>query len=200
MVSDAIQTIPIQVAAPADPQARSEERAWLDRCALGDRQAIDWVLHRYRDRIVHVAATVLRNPREAEDVAQEAFIKAFRQIGQFRAESGFYAWLYRIVVNLCLDKMRRKHVTAEVSLDAAPPALAASSPDLDKKILVQQLLNSLSPTIRAALLLRDVEGFDYAEIAVLLEIPVGTVRSRLNAARKQFRQRWLALQAEENRV
>src|SRR5437016_8317375 len=97
---------------------RQEERAWLDRCAEGDERAIRWVLNRYRDRVVRLAAHVLHNPREAEDVAQEAFVKAFRQIGQFRGESGFYAWLYRIVINLCLDRMRRKCMTAEMPLEA----------------------------------------------------------------------------------
>src|SRR5262245_1815452 len=112
-----------------DNSDRLEERAWLDRCATGDERAIRWVLDRYRDRVVRLAAHVLHNPREAEDVAQDAFVKAFRQIGQFRGDSGFYAWLYRIVVNLCLDRMRRKCVTAEMPLDeSALPSLVACVP------------------------------------------------------------------------
>src|SRR5579871_6150437 len=97
----------------ADASERREERAWLDRCAEGDERAIRWVLHRYRDRVVRLAAHVLHNPREAEDVAQEAFVKAFKQIGQFRGESGFYAWLYRIVINLCLDLIFNDTATTE---------------------------------------------------------------------------------------
>jgi RNA polymerase sigma-70 factor (ECF subfamily) len=184
-----------------DSEERREERAWLDRCAEGDERAIRWILNRYRDRVVRLAAHVLHNPREAEDVAQEAFVKAFRQIGQFRGESGFYAWLYRIVINLCLDRMRRKCMTAEMPLeDGGLPCLAASAPDMDKRLAVEQVLNSLTPPMRAALVLREVEGMEYSEIAVVLEIPVGTVRSRLNTARDQFRRRWMAIQEEANHV
>jgi len=180
---------------------RREERAWLDRCALGDERAIRWVLHRYRDRVVRLAAHVLHSSREAEDVAQEAFVKAFRQIDQFRGDSGFYAWLYRIVINLCLDRMRRKSVSAELPLETQTlPMTASVSPDLDKRIVVEQILNSLTPPMRSALVLREVEGLEYAEIAVVLQIPVGTVRSRLNTAREQFRRRWVAIQEEANHV
>lgn len=180
---------------------RQEERAWLDRCAQGDERAIRWVLHRYRDRVVRLAAHVLHNPREAEDVAQEAFVKAFRQISQFRGESGFYAWLYRIVINLCLDRMRRKCATSEMSLDEGVlPSVAATTPDMEKRLAVEQVLNSLSPPMRAALVLREVEGLEYAEIAIVLNIPVGTVRSRLNTAREQFRRRWMAIQEETDHV
>jgi RNA polymerase sigma-70 factor, ECF subfamily len=185
----------------AEHAERREERAWLDKCAEGDEKAIRWVLHRYRDRVVRLAAHVLHNPREAEDVAQEAFVKAFRQIGQFRGDSGFYAWLYRIVINLCLDRMRRKCMTAEMPLDETlAPASVMPIPDVEKRMTVTQVLNSLTPPMRAALVLREMEGLEYAEIADVLHIPVGTVRSRLNTAREQFRRRWTALQEEANHV
>src|SRR5262245_37908135 len=170
----------------AEHAERREERAWLDKCAEGDEKAIRWVLNRYRDRVVRLAAHVLHNPREAEDVAQEAFVKAFRLIGQFRGESGFYAWLYRIVINLCLDRMRRECVTAETPLDKSYATLVTHAPDMEKRLIVEQVLNSLTPPMRAALMLREVEGLEYTEIATVLNIPVGTVRSRLNTAREQF--------------
>jgi RNA polymerase sigma-70 factor (ECF subfamily) len=179
---------------------RREERAWLDRCALGDERAIRWVLNRYRDRVVRLAAHVLHNSREAEDVAQEAFVKAFRQIGQFRGDSGFYAWLYRIVINLCLDRMRRKSMTSEMPLEENVAHFVAVAPDVENRLSVAQVLDSLTPPMRAALVLREVEGLEYAEIADVLNIPVGTVRSRLNTAREQFRRRWTALEEEVNHV
>ena len=179
---------------------RREERAWLDRCALGEEKAIRWVLDRYRERVVRLAAHVLHNSREAEDVAQEAFIKAFKQIGQFRGESGFYAWLYRIVVNICLDRMRRKSVTSELPFDETLPQTISVNPDIEKRLAVQQVMNSLSVPMRAALTLREVEGLDYSEIAEVLNIPVGTVRSRLNSARDQFRKKWIAIQEETQNV
>ena len=185
----------------ADSRDREEERVWLDRCALGDERAIRWVLNRYRERVVRLASHVLHNSREAEDVAQEAFVKAFRQIDQFRGESGFYAWLYRIVINLCLDRMRRKCVTSEIPLEERTlPTHSLSNPDMEKRLAVEQVLDSLTPPMRAALVLREVEGLEYAEIAQVLSIPVGTVRSRLNTAREQFRRRWTAIQEEANHV
>ncbi len=184
-----------------DIQDRLEERAYLDRCALGDEKAIRWVMRKYRERVVRLASHVLHNPRDAEDVAQETFVKAFRQIAQFRGESGFYAWLYRIVINLCLDRMRRKYSTAEMSLDATIlPTLFSPPLDLDKRLAVEQILDTLSPPMRAALVLREVEGLDYNEIAIVLEIPLGTVRSRLNTAREQFRKRWTAAEREADDV
>jgi len=184
-----------------DTNDRKEERAWLDRCAKGEERAIRWVLHRYRDRVVRLATHVLHNSREAEDVAQEAFVKAFRQIDQFRGESGFYAWLYRIVINLCLDRMRRKSASSEIPLEERTLTVPSQArPDMEKRMMVEQILNSLTPPMRAALVLREVEGLEYAEIAEVLNIPVGTVRSRLNTAREQFRRRWTAVQEEANHV
>src|SRR5579871_4544366 len=124
--------------AAATCDERKEERAWLDRCALGDERAIRWVLNRYRDRVVRLAAHVLHSSREAEDVAQEAFVKAFRQIDQFRGDSGFYAWLYRIVINLCLDRMRRKCASSEMPLEESISAFIASAPDVEKRLSVEQ--------------------------------------------------------------
>ena len=192
---------PTAAGATVDLHARHEERVWLDRCCEGDERAIRWILNRYRDRVVRLAAHVLHNSREAEDVAQEAFVKAFRQIKQFRGESGFYAWLYRIVINLCLDRMRRKSATAEIDFEeSCISGLASCSTDIETQIVVKQILLSLSPPMRAALVLREVEGFDYVEISEVLGIPLGTVRSRLNTARAQFRRKWLAIQKEVDHV
>lgn len=187
-------------ATSADVDERSEELRWLDRCARGDEEAVRWVLRRYRTRVIRLAAHVLRNTRDAEDVAQEAFVKAFRQVGQFRGQVSFYAWLYRIVVNLCLDRLRRKQATSEVFLDDAEHLVGVTDPDIDKRVLVQQLLDTLSPPMRATLVLREIEGLDYAEIAEVLQIPMGTVRSRLNTAREQFRRRWTAIVKETQDV
>ncbi len=190
-----------QPAAPSSTEEieRAEERKMLDRCAQGDERAIRWVLSKYRERVTRLAAHVLRSPKEAEDVAQDAFLKAFRQMDQFQGKSSFYAWLYRIVVNLCLDRLRKKSVSSEMPMDDAMlPFLCASSPDLDLRMAVHQTLDSLTPPMRAALVLRELEGMEYAEIAETLGVPLGTVRSRLNSAREQFRLRW-SQQMEELR-
>ena len=183
-----------------DDTERREEQSMLVRCASGDEIAVRWVVKRYRHRVVGIAARVLRNPRDAEDVAQEAFVKAFRQIAQFRGDSRFYVWLYRIVVNLCLDRLRRKSASSELPLEDAMPTPVSITPDIDTRLAVEQVLDSLSPPMRAALVLRDVEGLDYLEIAMVLGIPLGTVRSRLHSARKEFRRRWTELLQETNKI
>src|SRR5436305_1630212 len=93
------ESLRIPTAQSLDDADRLQEQAMLDRCALGEERAIRWVLQQYRARVIRVASHILRNRREAEDVAQEAFLKAFRHLAQYRGNSRFYLWLYRIVVN-----------------------------------------------------------------------------------------------------
>ena len=173
-----------------------EERLWVSRAKAGEEAAYRWLLARYRARAVRLAAHVLRRDGEAEDVAQEAFLKAFRRLPSFSGEGRFSAWLFRIVVRTCLDRQRSAHWERE-----APEEAAATSPssaaDTDTRLLVSALLDRLAPPMRAALVLREMEGLDYDEIAQTLGIPVGTVRSRLHSARAQFRQMWEAANAEE---
>lgn len=176
------------------PREDREEAAWVSRARAGDETAYRWLLERYRARAVRLAAHVLRHEGEAEDVAQEAFIKAFRRLPSFRGEGRFSAWLFGIVVRLCLDRRRSARWTREVSEEIAPLA-SAPADDPDMRLLMETLLDRLSPPMRAALILREMEGLDYDEIAQTLGIPVGTVRSRLHAARAQFRALWMA--AEE---
>ncbi len=186
------------VAAPAVSRDEREEAQWIARARANDPAAFRWLLERYRTRVVRLAAHVLRRDDEAEDVAQEAFLRAFRQISKFRGERGFAPWLFRIVVRLCLDRLRLSRWTAEA------PALAAEAlapaEDIDTRLLIETLLDQLSPPMRAALTLRELEGLEYEEIADTLQIPVGTVRSRLNAARVQFRRLWAAAQEEDAHV
>ena len=172
-----------------------EEAAWVARARVGEEAAYRWLLGRYRTRVVRLAAHILRHDGEAEDVAQEAFLKAFRRLPSFRGEGRFSAWLFGITVRLCLDRRRSARWTREVPAHAA---LVAYSPadNPDTRLLVADLLDRLSPPMRAALILREMEGLDYEEVAQTLGIPVGTVRSRLSAARAQFRALWTAAQED----
>ena len=153
---------------------------------------------------MRLAAHILRQSAEAEDLAQEAFLRAFCQIGEFRGDAAFYTWLYRIIVRLCLNRMRKPHWLREQSLWSSADYLSAwhepSSEPSETRLLVSSLLDSLSPPLRAALVLRELEGLDYAEIAETLQIPVGTVRSRLSAAREQFRTLWDRIHEETAHV
>lgn len=180
---------------PADP----EEAHWVAQARAGDSAGHRWLLERYRARVVRLAAHVLRRPDEAEDVAQEAFVRAFRKLPSFRAEGRFQAWLFAIVVRTCQDRCRVARWNAEIAV--AEPREGTSSirvpaEEADTRMLVETLLDQLSPIMRATLVLRELEGLEYEEIAQALGVPVGTVRSRLNSARARFRELWLEANRE----
>jgi RNA polymerase sigma-70 factor (ECF subfamily) len=147
---------------------------------------------------------VLRRPAEAEDLVQEALLRAFAQIRGFRGDCAFYTWLARIVIRLCLNRMRHPGWHREMDLTLSADHLEAIQPSTPEqyanRLLVETLLDRLSPPLRAALVLRELEGLDYQEIAAALQIPVGTVRSRLNAARSQFRTLWQSVMEETTHV
>jgi RNA polymerase sigma-70 factor (ECF subfamily) len=176
--------------ARSSPAETAEEREWIRRCRQGDEDAFRSLLHRYRGPATYLAAQILGDATEAEDVVQEAFLHVFRSLHRFRGDASFYSWLYRIVVNLCLSRMRRKSRRRCIPLEEISRDHEGAAPSWDTRLQVETLLASLSEEIRVTLLLREVAGLSYAEIAEELEIPVGTVRSRLNAGREQFRRRW----------
>ncbi len=180
------------------PHDREEVR-WVVRAQAGDAAGQRWLLERYRMRMVRLAAHVLRGEADAEDVAQEAFVQAFRHLGALRGDgSAFAPWLRRIVVRRCLDHLRRPARLREVPAHEAHDWQGqGSTARTDTRLLVEMLLDKLPPPLRAALVLRECEGMDYEEIADVLRVPVGTVRSRLHAARAQFRTLWLAAEGED---
>ena len=152
-----------------------------------------------RDRAYRVAFRILRDPDQAEDVLQEAFIKAYRGIRQFERRSAFYTWLYRIVVNLALDRRRRERPGSRiewedsVAHEVEPRAVVGQSPDPDlsaRRAEVREILSEgiqrLPDGQREVLLLREIEGLSYEEIATSMEISKGTVMSRLHYARRKL--------------
>lgn len=191
-----------------NPGEDVEEACWLERARSGDEAGYAWLLSRYRNRAVRLAAHVLRRPSEAEDAAQEAFIRAFRNLHSFRGEGRFYTWLYHIVVRVCLDRRRLARWESEVQTDEVSLGLhkgggtyePSGTELIHHKLLVERLLDQLTPPMRAALVLREIEGLEYVEIAEVLGIPVGTVRSRLNAARAKFRSIYEAALEEARNV
>ncbi len=197
--------------APACRSADDEEARVLARARTGDEAAFAWLLSRYRPLVLRLAAHVLRcggASGEAEDAAQEGFIRAFQNLPAFRGGNGgnddansFRAYLCRITLRVCLDRRRRASWRAEVPADDAPPAATPDAADAtNARLLVEQLLDALTPPLRAALVLREIEGLSYEEVARVLAVPVGTVRSRLSAARAQFRVLWLRVEQETNHV
>jgi RNA polymerase sigma-70 factor (ECF subfamily) len=174
---------------PAPAGTVAEERELIARCQAGDEAAFRELHRRHRARAVFLATQLLQDADEAEDVVQEAFLRVFRSIGKFRGEASFYSWLYRIVVNLCRNHHRRAATHPTLPLDEARAADGLREGDT-ARLHVEALLGRLSEALRVTLLLREVVGLSYAEIAEELEVPVGTGRSRLSAAREQFRKLW----------
>ena len=175
------------------------------RARDGDRAAFDQLVIRHQDRVYNMALRMLGHPDDALDLAQEVFLSAYRALGGFEAKAAFSTWLYRVTVNRCRDELRRrstvKHTRprplgARANPDdpsADPPARGASPHELavarESEAIIAAAVAELPGDAREVLVLRDVEGLAYEEIAHVLEVPVGTVRSRLNRARTLLRDR-----------
>lgn len=164
-----------------------EEQLWVSRLRQGDETAVGALIGRHRARLLRTAGNILREQNDAEDVVQEAFIRAFREIHRLREDQAFAGFLYRICIRLCMDKLRsRKAAPAECDL-----VEESEGARIENRLLIQKLLKSLSPDLRITLVLREVEQFSYEEISAITHVPVGTVRSRLHAAREKFRDLWM---------
>ncbi|MCL4721436.1 MAG: RNA polymerase sigma factor RpoE [Gammaproteobacteria bacterium] len=172
--------------------------ALVERAQRGDRRAFDLLVLKYQQKIVKLVMRYVRDPAEALDVSQEAFIKAYRALPGFRGESAFYTWLYRIAINTAknyLVSLQRKPVAYE--LDAHAGEQHDAHPDLREdetpeglamqeqlRTTLEGAIAALPEELRTAILLREVEGLSYEEIAVAMDCPVGTVRSRIFRGRE----------------
>ena len=169
-------------------------------CTEGVQEAFRELLRRYRKSAMTLAYQMLGNGEDAEDIAQEAFVRVFQALPKFRGESAFSTWLYRIVTNLCLGRMRRRRPT--VTLEAVPEPRAADGParQVAEGMLTREVLAGVPPELRVVLLLREQEGLSYREISGTLGLPMGTVRSRLSKGRKRFRKLWNQLAESREKI
>jgi RNA polymerase sigma-70 factor, ECF subfamily len=164
----------------------------LRRHAAGDNEAFGELFRRHRDRLWAVALRTVGDPEEAADALQDAMVSAFRRAGDFRGESAVTTWLHRIVVNACLDRLRRRAARAAVPAgsDQALEALAPQDGDharaTETRLDVDAALQTLSPEQRAALVVVDMLGFSVADAAVILDISPGTIKSRCARARARL--------------
>jgi len=159
----------------------------------GDRSAFGELTSRHRDRMWAVALRTLRDPEEAADAVQEACISAFRAAGRFRAESAVTTWLHRIVVNACLDRIRRRQarptvpLPEEVTSGSAELAVARDAmADRELRMDISAAMGTLQEDQRVAIVLVDVEGYPVAEAAKLLDVAEGTVKSRCARGRARL--------------
>jgi len=164
----------------------------LRRHVAGDSEAFGELFRRHRDRLWAVALRTVGDPEEAGDALQDAMISAFRRAGDFRGDSAVTTWLHRIVVNACLDRLRRKAARPAVSAgdEQAFEALVAQDSDparaTDTRLDIDAALRILPPQQRAALLVVDMLGFSVADAAIILDTSQGTVKSRCARARARL--------------
>jgi RNA polymerase sigma-70 factor (ECF subfamily) len=164
-----------------------QERQWVARCRDGDEHALGLLIARHRNRLLRTAANLLRDRHEAEDVSQEAFLKAFREIHKLRDDRAFSGFLYRICVRLCMDRLRLKRAET-TEFDSVEQHQGGT---VENRIVIEKLLAQLPAELRATLVLREMEQLSYEEVATVMNVPIGTVRSRLHTARERFRKLWV---------
>jgi RNA polymerase sigma-70 factor (ECF subfamily) len=182
-------------------QIRSSEQLDQDlvlRVQQGDKSAFDLLVVKYQHKIIQLVNRYVKDPSEAQDVAQEAFIKAYRALGNFRGESAFYTWLYRIAINTAknyLVSRARRNSDFQVDIydaeqiENAPQLQGIDTPErhlFNQEIVetIKTAIENLPEEMRVAIMLREFEGMSYEEIAEAMDCPVGTVRSRIFRARE----------------
>ena len=170
----------------------------VQRVQQGDKQSFDLLVLKYQNRIIKLVSRYVREPSDAMDVAQEAFLKAYRALPKFRGDSAFYTWLYRIAINTAKNHLvaaSRRPAEAflenadgdaidieELQKDIASPEHLILANEIKETIV--DAMNKLPEDLRVAITLREVEGLTYEEIAEAMECPIGTVRSRIFRARE----------------
>lgn len=182
---------------------KSVDQKLVERVQQGDKSAFDVLVRKYQNKIVKLIARYVRDPNEVLDVAQETFIKAYRALGNFRGESAFYTWLYRIAINTAknyLVSQGRRPPDTDIDADDAAqfegesglkegdsPELLVQKDELEQ--VIWATIEELPEDLRTAITLRELEGLSYDDIAEAMACPIGTVRSRIFRAREAIDKR-----------
>lgn len=176
-----------------------EEKRMIERASGGDPEAFNRLMEQHERRMYAVALRMCANREDAQDCLQEAMLRVYRAIGSFKGESSFSTWVYRITMNTCLDELRRRKNKQSASLDDLldegwAPADDRSSPEkhamrAETARTLRQTIQELPEDMRAAVVLRDIQGYTYEEIAQILDINVGTIKSRISRGREKLREK-----------
>ena len=192
-------------------QASLSDRQLVERVQKGDKRAFDLLVLKYQHKIVAVVGRFIKDHSEVQDVTQEAFIKAYRALANFRGDSAFYTWMYRIAINTAKNHLvsrSRRPPSSDVDLDDAEYYSGADllrdneTPENQLfrdqlEVAVHDAIRALPEDLRSALTLRELEGLSYEEIAEVMSCPVGTVRSRIFRAREAVDRTVRAMMAGE---
>jgi RNA polymerase sigma-70 factor, ECF subfamily len=170
-----------------------EENQLIGKFKAGDPSTFKPIVQTYQDKIYNLCRYLLGNTQDAEDAAQDVFIKAFRKLRDFKPESSLYTWLYRVAVNTCLDHRRKsrpepfKDGSFAEALPSAEPSPEQQYQSKQTGVAIQSALNQLSKNFRAVIVLKEIEGLSYEEIAEVMDTSIGTVKSRLSRTREELR-------------
>lgn len=177
----------------------NDERKLAARIVMGDMQAFDELVTEYQNKVIHISYSMLSDYEDACDASQEVFVKVYRSIANFRGESSLSTWIYRITRNVCMDFIRKRKNAVIMSIDEekedAPKTEIEDESKSPEHIaernetvsMVHRAISRLEENQRIILTMYDIEGMSYDEISKILEIPAGTVKSRLNRARQKLR-------------
>lgn len=178
------------------------EKLLIKKCRSGDVEAFEQLISSYERRAYNIALRVMGNEEDAKDMAQEAFIRIYRAIKDFKEQSAFSTWLYRIVTNVCLDEIRKRKKQKLVSLEGNLESIigdvqvetgtSSGQPEAayeleEQKRVIMKAIYELSEEYKTAVILRDIQGFSYEEIAAILDCSSGTVKSRISRGRNLLR-------------
>jgi len=193
----------------AFPLSTADDQQLIQQCLSGNTEAFGELVIRYQDRLYNSLMLMVGSPDDARDLAQEAFVHAFRKLDSFRGDAAFYTWLFRIAVNAAISFRRRAARQKSASLDTLKEAAGAEPTDQnddaspsrqietqETQQVVRRALGELSEEFRTALVLTEIEGMSYEEAAAAVGCPIGTIRSRIHRARNELREK-LRLQIKE---
>ncbi len=176
---------------------RARDEVLISRTLGGEKDAFDILVTKYRDRIFRLTIYMLGNQQEAEDAAQEVFVKAYRNLGKFRGQSSFFTWLYRIAVNNIYTQARKSARRWEIQRQVFRENTGISNPGPktpeelavagELQDMVRAAITQLDPRFRQVLILKEIEGMEVGMVAEMLNLPAGTVKSRLFRAREDMR-------------
>ena len=199
---------------PEDRPADQTDELLISRCRSGDMTAFGALVEKYQHRLFNAVLRMVYNFDDAQELTQEAFVRALKGLKKFRGQAGFYTWLFRIGFNLCINYRRKQQPVSFSTFrsqsetggrqadgllemadsESAQPTRQVQLSEEHRRVL--DALQQLVPDARAVVVLRDIEELDYAEIATILEIPTGTVKSRLFRARMALRKQLLNTDGE----
>ena len=195
--------------------SKSLDELLVERAKRGDVEAFEQLIGQHQKTVYNIAYRLTGNHEDASDVAQEAFIRAYSSLAEFRGDSSFATWLYRIVNNACLDELRKRkrqrltYIDESVTMDdgemSRQIADTADGPEqalerVEIQRAVQESISTLDDEYRVVLVMRDIQGYSYNEIAESLGINLGTVKSRLNRARNALKEKFGSLELLAPRV